>query len=262
MQEPPPLSPRERIIVACDCNNEQELSGIVADLAEFVGTFKIGLELITSVGLVRAAQLVRMLGGSHVRIMVDGKYCDIPNTMKASIRNVDAVQGRSFTIHANVGPKALLRTLKDPAFTFNSEALGVTVLTSHDDESCEQVFGRKVNTMVRRFALQLAELGAKGIVCSPKEVKLLRKIRALDKMRLITPGVRPEWWVDPKDDQARPATPAQAILDGADELVIGRPILKPPPGMKIATLTHYRVDAAKRIAEEIGNALLPKRRAA
>jgi orotidine-5'-phosphate decarboxylase len=104
VQEPPPLSPRERIIVACDCNTEQELSTIVADLAEFVGTFKIGLELITSVGLVRAAELVRMLGGPHVRIMVDGKYCDIPNTMKASIRNVDAVRGDTFTIHANVGP--------------------------------------------------------------------------------------------------------------------------------------------------------------
>jgi hypothetical protein len=128
--------------------------------------------------------------------------------------------------------------------------LGVTVLTSHGEESCISTFGEKPGPKVVQFAKMLAEVGADGIVCSPQELELLAKYPELKKLKRVVPGVRPEW--APTQDQKRPMTPGEAIKAGADFLVIGRPITQPPKEI------GGPVEATQKIAEEIEKALLER----
>ena len=148
-----------------------------------------------------------------------------------------------FNVHASAGLEAVKAAVAQKG---NSKVLGVTVLTSLKDE-CVSIFGKEPADAVVQFAFLLKDAGADGIICSPEEVTALRQHPRLDHMLLVVAGVRPLWASN--DDQKRVMTPSEAICAGADYLVTGRPIRKPPA--EIGT----PVEAAKRIADEVAGLL-------
>jgi len=235
------MNPHERIIVALDVESLAKAEPLVEALAPVVGCFKVGLELLTREG---APQVVKFIHDRGGKLFFDGKFDDIPNTVAAATRAVAAMGVAFFDVHASCGAASLRAASADKK---NSKLLVVTVLTSHDEESSRKVFGASSEEKVLAFAREAAACGADGIVCSPQELASLGTDPALKNLLKVTPGVRPEW--AEANDQKRIMTPAEAIRQGATHLVIGRPILKPHAAI------GDPVRAAKRIAEEIGNAL-------
>jgi orotidine-5'-phosphate decarboxylase len=253
------MQPHERIIVALDVPTLDAAKCHAEALAPYVGSFKIGLELISAVGGPAAVAAVRDVGGG---IMHDTKLNDIPNTLAGATRSVSGLGVEMFTVMASSGADGMKAVVGAKG---TSLALAVTVLTSMSEQDCLHVFGTSVKERVRGFALDAAFAGMDGIVCSPADLALFDPsngpvvwmradppsagnyfdvVRPLTK---VTPGVRPAWAA--AGDQKRVMTPAEAVLAGADYLVIGRPILKPPPEIGSS------VEAAKRIAAEIAEAL-------
>ncbi len=227
------MGAKNHIIVALDVSTAAEAKALVQELASHVGMFKIGLELITAIGAPAAVALVKLAGG---KVMFDAKFNDIPNTMAGAAKAVAELDVDTFTVHASAGPKSIAAAV---ASAGKSRVIGVTVLTSLSRDLCIEIFGDNPVDKVNVFAQQLADAGAYGIVCSPQEVASLVN----SSLTRIIPGVRPLWAA--AGDQARVMTPEDAIVAGADYLVIGRPITKPPPSI------GSRVVAAQRIAEEM-----------
>jgi orotidine-5'-phosphate decarboxylase len=153
-----------------------------------------------------------------------------------------------FNVHASCGIEAMMAAVKNKG---QSQVLAVTVLTSLEENNAHLIFGSPSKAKVIQFARDAMLAGIDGIICSPQELELLGKQKELAGLRKVTPGVRPEW--ASVGDQKRIITPGDAILAGATELVIGRPITKPPSEVGAP------VDAAKRIAEEIAAALERKK---
>lgn len=152
---------------------------------------------------------------------------------------------RMFNVHASASIEGMKEAVANKGAM---KALAVTVLTTFDEKDVEHIYGQTSSVFkVMQFARDAAQAGMDGIVCSPKELMALRHAQLPKGFLKVTPGVRPDWAF--QDDQKRVMTPAEAIRAGADYLVIGGPIRKPPA--EIGT----PVDAAKRIAEEIAEAL-------
>lgn len=234
------MQARERIIVALDVDNLDDAKRHIEALSPHVGYFKVGLELITAAGGPAVVAAVRAAGG---KVMFDAKFHDIPATMAGAARSAVHKLGVDlFTVHASASEQGLAAVADAVG---GEKAIGVTVLTSMTDAQCMQVYGAKAETAVLQFAYALAFAGIKWIVCSPKELPALSKAQL--PLKAITPGVRPAW--ADVNDQKRVMTPAEAVKAGAQMLVIGRPILKPPPSVSSP------VEAAKRIADEIAGAL-------
>jgi orotidine-5'-phosphate decarboxylase len=162
----------------------------------------------------------------HAPVWVDLKFHDIPATVAAEVRRlVDA--GVDFcTIHASGGPDMCEAAVEAGG---RERIIAVTVLTSLEELHVRNIYGADPTLMVPQLGRIAASAGVGSIVCSPLEAKLLADDRLTATCNRITPGVRPEWYLaanPPKDDQARTATPAQALADGATHLVIGRPIVQ------------------------------------
>jgi len=240
----------ERIIVALDVATESEAVELVTKLRECVGLFKIGLELLNSVGI-GIVQKIADLGG---QVFYDGKFKDIPNTVAGASRGVTRLQVKMFNVHTMSGTEMMkldLKASEEEASKLGIErplVLGVTVLTSIDQSTMNRELGipGDVETQVVHLAKLADEAGLDGVIASPREVETVRK-SVSRRMLLITPAVRPNWAT--AQDQKRVMTPGEAILKGASYLVIGRSITKPPA--EIGT----PVAAANRIAEEITMAL-------
>jgi orotidine-5'-phosphate decarboxylase len=231
-----PQEPHRRIIVAVDVPNEDGLLRLVEQLSGKVGMFKIGKELFTSLGP-RAVSLVRDRGGE---VFLDLKYHDIPNTVAGAVRAAARLGVSMLTVHASGGTKMIKAAAEASANSESQPAIiAVTLLTSLGQTDVDDLgYGGSPQEVVLRLAALSLSAGAHGLVSSPWEVGPLRKEHGRDPL-LITPGVRPAG--SAADDQTRIATPAQAVLDGADFLVIGRPITKDPDPAA----------AAGRIAEEL-----------
>lgn len=231
------MQPKDRIIVALDVDQIDRVAPLVDELHPYVGCFKVGLELLTAAGAPLVVKLVHEHGG---KVFFDGKFDDIPNTVGAASRAVASLGVSLFNVHASAGLEAIRAASQNKG---RSRLLAVTVLTSHTEESCRRVFGVSPLEKVIAFAADAAQAGADGIVCSPKELQALSKEPKLKGLLKVTPGVRPAW--AETDDQKRVLSPIEAIQMGADLLVIGRPILRPPKEI------GSPVEAAKRIADEI-----------
>lgn len=192
---------------------------------------KVGLELFCRTGP-QIVEQVRAASGSQV--FLDLKLHDIPNTVAGAVAAVAALQPRYLTVHAAGGP-AMLRAAVEAAAGVTIAA--VTVLTSLDDDGLERVGLRgPALDAVRRLAVLAVQCGAGALVCSPHEVAAVRA-EVGDGVVLITPGVRPAGGA--VQDQARVATPQQALADGADLLVVGRPITgAADPGRAAADLAR------------------------
>lgn len=210
---------RQRLIVALDVPDAAAAHKIVAAVGDSATTYKVGMQLFTAEG----PDLVRDLVAAGNRVFLDLKYHDIPNTVAAAVRSAAALGVHMLTVHAAGGSK-MLRAAVEAGRESNPELkiLAVTVLTSLDDEElratgvCEQAGGQ-----VLRLAKLALEAGCQGIVASPHEAKDLRR-QLGPAFLIVTPGVRPAGAA--LGDQARVATPADAIAAGATHIVVGRPI--------------------------------------
>jgi orotidine-5'-phosphate decarboxylase len=233
------------IIVALDASDPTDMDHLIGELSPHVGKFKIGLEAVTSMDIGRATYMLSP-ETDRARVMLDLKLHDIPNTMVKAMEAAAqkwAVWG--VTVHASAGPKALAevaKVAKDNAL----KCIVVTVLTSHSYDEAGHIFNSRLPDILQRFVRDADEAGCDAIVCAPTDAASIRmNLDEPDKMTLICPGVRPEW--AQKNDQARVLTPVEAIDAGADYLVIGRPITKPPNNWS-------RAAAAKRILMELTDA--------
>jgi orotidine-5'-phosphate decarboxylase len=195
----------------------------------YVSTVKIGLELYLRYG---PAVVATVRGGSGVQVFLDLKLHDIPNTVAAAARAVAKLRPEILTVHA-AGGTDMIRAAVDAAP--DAIVAGVTLLTSIGDKDLAElgVIG-SASDAVRRMAALSVSAGARGLVCSPQEVAAVRAEVGPDVL-LITPGIRPTGATS--DDQARIATPEEALTAGADLLVIGRPITRAAdPGAAAAAI--------------------------
>jgi len=225
------IKPKDRLIVALDVPTPAEAAKWARKLSPAVGYFKVGLELFTAGG----PDTVKSINEQRARVFLDLKFFDIPNTMAGALAAAAKLKPALVNIHALAGPEAIrlcaqtLKKLKNPP-----KLLAVTVLTSFSNEELKKT-GVKYGSakMVSHLCRTALDAGADGVVASPLETKKLRDEFGT-KFIIVTPGVRPSW--AEKNDQKRVATPYQAIKDGADYIVVGRPILTAPNPLKAARM--------------------------
>ncbi len=245
---------RQKLILALDSPSIESAFDLAQSLAGLVGMFKINIHLFTSAGPA-AVEKIRALGPE---IFLDLKFHDIPNTVTGAVSAAISLPGvRLLNVHT-LGGLEMMRAAaeaRDKAKLPKSQrpkVLGVTILTSMDNDALREVgIGGPASRRVVRLARLAQQAGLDGVVASPQEVRAIRRACGKDFL-IVVPGVRPELNENPegktkrkRDDQARVATPAQAIRAGADYLVIGRPITAAPDPES----------AARAILEEIGSAL-------
>jgi orotidine-5'-phosphate decarboxylase len=200
--------------------------------AKYVSTMKVGLELFVRYGAT-AVREVRAAAG-ECDLFLDLKLHDIPNTVAGAARSVAPLEPTYLTVHA-AGGTAMVRAAAEALPSTRITA--VTILTSLSEADLEAVGLRTPSTEAgRRLAALAVAAGARAVVCSPHEVAGIRA-EVGEAVTLITPGVRPAGAAT--DDQARIATPQQALADGADLLVIGRPLTAAPdPAAAAAALAR------------------------
>jgi orotidine-5'-phosphate decarboxylase len=204
------------IAVALDAPSLETAARWAGLVTPHVSTVKIGLELYLRYGPEAVASI---RGASDVRVFLDLKLHDIPATVSAAARAVARLHPDMLTVHALGGMGAVRAAVQAAPET---KIVAVTVLTSLSDDDLDLIgLAGPVGDAVRRLAVLAVEAGARGVVCSPREVAAVRAEVGPD-ITLITPGVRPAG--SDADDQARVATPEEALQAGADLLVIGRPI--------------------------------------
>ena len=212
---------KQRLAFALDVPNKQEALRFVRLLEGSVGCFKVGLELFVREG----PDVLRVIqNNSQVDIFLDLKLHDIPATVRGALDSAAVLGVRYITVHAAEGPQALeaVQEVQKKGL----EVLAVSVLTSVSDGQLPAL-GYDGGWTVSRLVLARAEAahraGCAGIVCSGTEAAAVKK-KYGDALKVVVPGIRPGGGSIQKDDQSRTVTPAQAIRDGADLLVVGRPI--------------------------------------
>ena len=201
------------IIVAIDENNFKKASKLINELDPKKCMVKIGSVAFNSIG----HEIIYYAADHGLKIFLDLKLHDIPNTVKKSIQGLASLPIEMLTIHTSGGKDMMMAAMEATSDT-QIKVFGVTALTSLSDDETNEIFQRTSSKHVDAM-LDLAEsAGIDGVVCSPHELKLVKKRSTLLS---ITPGIRLQ---DSNDDQKRVMTPKEAIDLGADYLVIGRPI--------------------------------------
>jgi orotidine-5'-phosphate decarboxylase len=211
------MSPNDRIIVALDVPNLDEARALIAKLGDIIGVYKIGLELLFSGGLALASELV----ADGKRVFIDAKLLDIEATVERATAAIARTGAHFLTVHAadRKTLNAAVRGRGDSAL----KLLGVTVLTNLGRaDLSEQGIEMPPLALVQERARLAQGAGFDGVVASGKEAAHLRE-RFRDFL-IVTPGIRPQG--TDAQDQTRAVTPQRAIKDGADYLVVGRPITR------------------------------------
>lgn len=228
------MNPKDRLIVALDVESRERAERLVAGLGPHVGMFKVGKELFTAEG----PEVVRSIVALGGRVFLDLKFHDIPNTVAKAVGAASQLGAFFLTVHTS-GGRAMLEAAASALPAEGTQLLGVTVLTSHSDESLRETGARgTVAETVRQLAVLARESGIDGVVCSPHEITLIRETVG-DDLVIVTPGIRPKG--SAKGDQARVTTPLEALRLGADYIVVGRPI----------TEASSPAEAAQAIVEEL-----------
>ena len=236
---------KEKLIVALDVETADRALTLFEELRHVVGMFKIGSQLFTAAGPDIVTDIVAKGG----RIFLDLKFHDIPNTVAAAGVEATRLGVSIFNVHASGGVEMMKRTADAVAETALRESLerpkviGVTLLTSMNDEALQQVsIGAPAKTFVSNLAQAASKSGLDGVVASPQEIKLIRDAVAQTNFLIVTPGIRSA--ADAANDQRRTMTALEAVRAGADYLVVGRPI----------TSAADRVEAARRIISQMAEA--------
>jgi orotidine-5'-phosphate decarboxylase len=223
------------VIVALDVDSPDEARAIVKGLGATVGFYKVGMELYAAAGMPAVHELL----DQGKQVFLDLKLYDIPETVKRAVAVISRTPVSLLTVHAVT---SVMRAAAGGRGASDLKLLAVSVLTSFGPEDLESLgYSCAVSELVATRSRQAVESGADGIVCSPLEVAAVRKIAGPGKI-LVTPGVRSAG--SSKGDQKRVATPAEAIRNGADYLVIGRQI----------TRAADPAAEASRVLEEIASA--------
>lgn len=244
------MEPINPIIAALDTNDPEQARRWIDQLSGYVGLFKVGMELFDTM----LVQLLECDAGEVEDLlytckglladldgvcMLDLKVYDIGDTVERVIRLLARLKAWGITVPALAGMKAVQSAVANRG---NSIIIGVTVLTDIDDEESNHLFGDPAGKQVLTLARDLVINGAEALVCAPAELELLKEINLVK----ICPNIRPEWAPLHGQEKTRSMRPREAMDAGADYLVIGRPITRPP------TEIGSPAEAAKRILAEIG----------
>lgn len=230
--------PDDRLIVALDVPNAVAGLELAERIGDAVSFYKIGLGMLTGGGLALANELKQEHGK---RIFLDMKLFDIGATVEAAVRGLAQFDLDFLTVH---GDPHVVRAAKEGASGTDMKILGVTILTSLDraDLDASLIRAGDLPDLVVERAVNALEAGADGVIASPQEAAMIRALPEAAGKLIVTPGVRPAGAA--LGDQKRVATPAEAIRNGANHVVVGRPI-------------HHAADpaeAARAILAEIKSA--------
>ncbi len=238
---------KEKIVLALDVDNMDTAKELIMELKDYVGVFKVGLQLYTANG----AEIFKFMKEQDIKFFFDVKLMDIPNTVAKASDNIIRSGATFYNVHTMGGIEMMresavaARKAAKEIGTVNPIVLGVTVLTSISDETLNEQL--KIPHKSSEYVIDLATLAQKsgldGVVASVWEAQKIKKACGKD-FKVLCPGIRPKW--SAKDDQKRLATPKLAIKEGADYLVIGRAV----------TSATNRLEAMQKIHEEIEEALL------
>ena len=213
-----------KIIVALDSNNLNKTIKLVKILKKDVYAFKIGYQFFYNFGLVGYKKIYSICP----KIFLDLKLHDIPNTVEKGLNALVKMKPLFATIHISGGDDMMIASTANKK---NTKILGVSILTSLDSDQTKKYYNqKKVSTLVKKFAQEAKKNKLDGVVCSPQEIKNIRK-EVGKNFIIVTPGIR----ISNKsksDDQKRIETPEKAIRLGANYLVIGRPITKSKDPLK------------------------------
>ncbi len=232
------MNPKDRLIFPLDVPDKETALRHIEMLRGEVGLFKVGLELFMAEGPRLLDDLSKEIPPS--KIFLDLKLYDIPSTILGAIHTI--LSGVAWiTVPSDLGPTGLKKIVEGTAL----KVLAVTVLTSTTGEDLEALgykgqYGKDPAKLVIARARLAQKAGCAGVVCSGREVQAVKKACGQDFLA-VCPGIRPAWAVVPGDDQKRTVTPFEAIKNGADYIVVGRPIRQAPDP----------VAAARKVVEEI-----------
>lgn len=223
------MKEKTQLITGLDVDTREEALAAV-DIAAGCAWFKIGAQLFTRCG----PAIVQAVQARGKNVFLDLKYHDIPNTVAKASKAAADLGAKLFTLHAS-GGKAMIAAAREAVEGTGARILAVTVLTSLTDDMLREEIGipETAAQAVPRLARAAIEAGAHGIVCSPREITLVRQAVGPEPL-IVTPGIRPKWAA--QDDQARIMTPREAAEAGADMIVVVRPILKhddPPEAVRL-----------------------------
>lgn len=235
---------KEKIVLALDVDTLEQAKELILELKDYVGVFKVGLQLYTQNG----NEIIDFMTEQGLEFFLDVKLLDIPNTVAKASDNIIKRGASFFNIHTLGGAEMMRQSAESAKATAKKLGvkapliLGVTVLTSISDEVLENELGinQKANDYVLKLAKLAKDSGLGGVVASTWEARKIKEICG-QNFKVLCPGIRPEWSL--KNDQKRAATPNLAINEGADFLVIGRAV----------TAAEDRVKAMQMIYEEIEN---------
>ena len=217
----------KNIFVACDVSSQKEILDLLELIHEDISGIKIGLQYITQ----RSTKEIRELSKFKKPIFYDAKFFDIKNTLVESIKSLEKLNVNYATVHLLNGLDAL-KAANQAAQEINLKLLGVSVLTSFNDEDLKNLgFNNKVEDQVKKLIQIAMEAKLYGIICSPLEIKMIKRIAP--KLKCFTPGIRME---NAKDDQKRTMTANEATKEGSDCLIIGRPITQGDPKKNIQNI--------------------------
>jgi orotidine-5'-phosphate decarboxylase len=247
---------RDRLIIALDVDNPDLALELFDALRDVAGMFKVGSQLFTAAGPAIVKQIVAKGG----RVFLDLKFHDIPNTVAAAAVQATRLGVSIFNMHASGGAEMMKRAYEAVQETAARENLtppkviAVTLLTSLDEKYLLDLGVKKEpKTFVAELAALAAECGLDGVVASPQEIKIIREKVSQPNFLIVTPGVR--FTRDQTDDQKRTMTAADAVRDGADYLVVGRPILNAEDPAKAAEAIADEIESGSQTRIDLGNKL-------
>jgi orotidine-5'-phosphate decarboxylase len=227
--------PKNKLIVALDVDSTAHARRLVEELCDVVGMFKVGSQLFTAAGPGLVREIVQ--GGGQV--FLDLKFHDIPNTVAAAGVEAARLGVSIFNVHAMGGTEMMRRTADAVSETAQQEGflcpsiIAVTLLTSANEATLSEL---GINSDPAKHVVHLAQMaqasGLDGVVASPKEAAAVRSRVTKTGFLIVTPGIRPSGAAT--DDQKRVTTPREAILAGADYIVVGRPIVNAPNPVRAA----------------------------
>ena len=214
----------KNIFVACDVSSQKEILDLLSKIHEEISGIKIGLQYITQ----HSPADIKELSKFNKPIFYDGKFFDIKNTLVESIKSLEELKISYATVHLLNGLDAL-KAANEVAKNINVKLLGVSVLTSFGNKELEQLgFKDQVKSQVLRLIKIADEANLYGVICSPLEIKIIKEIAP--KLKCFTPGIRQD---QNKNDQKRTMNARQALEEGSDCLIIGRPITMGDPKKNI-----------------------------
>ena len=214
----------KNIFVACDVSSQKEILDLLSKIYGDISGIKIGLQYITK----HSPEEIKELGKFNKPIFYDGKFFDIRNTLVESIKSLKELNINYATVHLLNGLDAL-KAANKAANEIGIKLLGVSVLTNFDNEELEQLgFKDQVQDQVLRLIKIADQADLYGVICSPLEIKIIKKIAP--NLKCFTPGIRQD---ENKNDQKRTMNAKQALDEGSDCLIIGRPITNGDPKKNI-----------------------------